>query len=101
MQFDLRLRKKLKQRLESQNSGKRVASSRRTSPSCIKPTNGGLACGISNCWCPSGSAIKDIDAGVMQVIERHWDELIAAWDAKYPENPVSSVDEDEYGHENA
>ena len=50
---------------------------------------------------PPGGRIKDIDAGVMQVIERHWDELIAAWDAKYPENPVSSVDEDEYGHENA
>ena len=38
---------------------------------------------------------------VTQIIDEHWQRLIEAWDAKYPENPVSSaeeeVDEDENG----
>jgi hypothetical protein len=45
---------------------------------------------------PPGGRIKDIDPGVMQIIEDHWERLFEAWDVKYPENPVSSAgDEDE------
>ena len=46
---------------------------------------------------PPGGRIKDIDPAVMQIIDEHWERLIVAWDAKYPENPVSS---DEDGDEN-
>jgi hypothetical protein len=48
---------------------------------------------------PPGGQIKDIDPTVMRVIGEYWERLIVAWDAKYPENPVSSV-EDEDGNEN-
>lgn len=44
---------------------------------------------------PPGGRIRDIDPAVMQAIEDQWDALIAAWDVKYPENPVSSSDEEE------
>src|SRR4051812_6096766 len=45
---------------------------------------------------PPGGRLKDIDAEVMEIIDGHWDELRRAWDEKYPENPVSSAeDEDE------
>jgi hypothetical protein len=43
---------------------------------------------------PPGGRIKDIDPAVMQVIEEHWEQLIEAWDEKYPENPVSSAEEE-------
>jgi hypothetical protein len=43
---------------------------------------------------PPGGRIKDIDPAVMQIIEEHWERLVAAWDAKYPENPVSSAEEE-------
>jgi hypothetical protein len=42
---------------------------------------------------PPGGRMKDIDPRVMRIIEEHWERLIEAWDAKYPDNPVSS-DED-------
>jgi hypothetical protein len=49
---------------------------------------------------PPGGRIKDIDPAVMQIIEEHWDQRVEAWDAKYPENPVSSAnDGDEEGTE--
>jgi hypothetical protein len=44
---------------------------------------------------PPGGGIKDIDPVVIQVIEEHWEALIAAWDAKYPENPVSGAEDEE------
>src|SRR5262245_12719113 len=44
---------------------------------------------------PPGGRIKDIDAEVMELIEEHWEQLIEAWDAKYPENPVSSAEDRE------
>jgi hypothetical protein len=47
---------------------------------------------------PPGGRLKDIDAGVMRIIEANWEQLIAAWNAKYPENPVSS-EEDEDGED--
>jgi hypothetical protein len=49
---------------------------------------------------PPGGRIKDIDAVVMQIIEEHWQQLIEAWDAKYPENPVFSAGDEENGNEN-
>ncbi len=48
---------------------------------------------------PPGGRIKDIDDGVMRIIEEHWERLIAAWDAKYPENPVSSAADEDDGDE--
>ena len=35
---------------------------------------------------PPGGRIKDIDPAVMRLVEEHWEQLIEAWDAKYPEN---------------
>jgi hypothetical protein len=49
---------------------------------------------------PPGGRIRDIDAEVMAIIDEHWQELIEAWDEKYPENPVSSAEDDENGEEN-
>ena len=49
---------------------------------------------------PPGGRIKDIDPAVMQMIEEHWDQLLEAWDAKYPENPVSSAEDEEDRNEN-
>jgi len=49
---------------------------------------------------PPGGRIKDIDPAVRQLIEEHWEELIEAWDAKYPEDPVSSAEDEENGDEN-
>jgi hypothetical protein len=49
---------------------------------------------------PPGGRIKDIDATVMEIIDEHWDAPIEAWDEKYPENPVSSAEEEEEGNEN-
>jgi hypothetical protein len=44
---------------------------------------------------PPGGRIKDIEPAVMQIIEENWQQLIEAWDAKYPENPVTSVDDED------
>ena len=44
---------------------------------------------------PPGGRMRDIDERVMRIIEDHWAELIDAWDARYPENPVSSVDDED------
>lgn len=50
---------------------------------------------------PPGGRIRDIDPGVMQVIDAQWERLREEWDARYPENPVSSdSNEDEDGDEN-
>lgn len=49
---------------------------------------------------PPGGRIRDIDAAVMLIIEEHWQELIEAWDANYPDNPVSSVGDEDDGNEN-
>jgi hypothetical protein len=35
----------------------------------------------------------------MQIIEEHRQQLTEAWDAKYPENPVSSAEDEEDGNE--
>jgi hypothetical protein len=50
---------------------------------------------------PPGGRIRDINAGVMQVMEEQWEMIIEAWDAKYPENPVFSVGDAEDGYENS
>jgi hypothetical protein len=42
---------------------------------------------------PPGGRVKDIDATVMRIIDENWNELIEAWDAKYPENLVASVED--------
>ena len=49
---------------------------------------------------PPGGRIKDIDSAVMQIIEEHWQQLIEAWDAKYPENPVSSAEDGDDTNDN-
>jgi hypothetical protein len=37
---------------------------------------------------------------VMRIIDESWDQLIEAWDEKYPENPVSSARDEEDADEN-
>ena len=32
---------------------------------------------------------------VKEIVEEHWDALREAWNAKYPENPVSGVGEED------
>lgn len=44
---------------------------------------------------PPGGRIKDIDAAVWRIIEEHWGRLKEERDARYPENPVSSAEEEE------
>src|SRR3954471_13732599 len=44
---------------------------------------------------PPGGRLKGIDPEVMRIIEENWDRLIEAWDAKYPENPVSGAEDDD------
>ncbi len=39
---------------------------------------------------PPGGGWRDIPQEVRQAIAAHWEELIAAWDRMYPENPVRS-----------
>ena len=46
---------------------------------------------------PPAGRIKDIDRGVMSIVEEHWQSLTEAWDAKYPENPVSSAEDETDG----
>lgn len=43
---------------------------------------------------PPGGSWNDIDRGVRDEIRKNWKRLIEEWDKKYPENPVSS-NEDE------
>jgi hypothetical protein len=50
---------------------------------------------------PPGGKIKEIDPGVMQIIDEHWEQLQEAWDEKYPENPISSAEDEEEENENA
>jgi hypothetical protein len=49
---------------------------------------------------PPGGRLRDIDAEVMRIVDEHWQRLKDAWDEKYPENPVSSAEDDEDGEEN-
>jgi hypothetical protein len=42
---------------------------------------------------PPGGNLKDVDPEVLAIIEENWDQLQEAWDAKYPENPVSSTED--------
>ena len=49
---------------------------------------------------PPGGRIRDIEPEVMRIIEEHWEQLIEVWDAKYPENPVSSSEDEGHGEEN-
>ena len=48
---------------------------------------------------PPGGRIKDIDSRLLQIIEKHWEHLKAAWDEKDPENPVSSAEDEGDGDE--
>jgi hypothetical protein len=43
---------------------------------------------------PPGGGWNQINAEVRELIEGAWDVLCDAWDAKYPENPVSSREEE-------
>ena len=44
---------------------------------------------------PPGGRLKDIHHDVMQLVAKSWEGLKAAWDQKYPENPVSSAEDDD------
>ncbi len=48
---------------------------------------------------PPGGRIKDIEPAVMRIIDENWQVLVAAWDAKYPENPVASNEDDDEDEE--
>lgn len=49
---------------------------------------------------PPGGRLRDIDAEVMRIVDEHWERLKEAWDEKYPENPVSSAEDEANGEEN-
>jgi len=44
---------------------------------------------------PPGGSWKDVDTEVRQLIENAWETLVGEWDARYPENPVWSLEEDD------
>jgi hypothetical protein len=44
---------------------------------------------------PPGGRLKDIDPEVFRIIQRDWEALRRAWDEKYPENPISSAEEED------
>ena len=44
---------------------------------------------------PPGGRIRDIDPEVMRIIEENWERLKEAWDARYPENPISSAEDED------
>jgi hypothetical protein len=46
---------------------------------------------------PPGGRIKDIDTAVMKIVEDNWELLREAWDEKYPENPISSAEDENDG----
>ena len=41
---------------------------------------------------PPGGRWKDLDVELVELLRVNWGALRAAWDAKYPENPISSVE---------
>src|SRR5262245_43458653 len=43
---------------------------------------------------PPGGRWKDIDPGVIGAIDAAWEALPREWDAKYPENPISSGEDE-------
>lgn len=43
---------------------------------------------------PPGGSWKDVPAEVREAIEANWGALVRAWDAKYPQNPVESTDDE-------
>ena len=44
---------------------------------------------------PPGGKWTEIDGEVRELIEKNWQSLQAAWDRKYPSNPISSKEEDD------
>ncbi len=48
---------------------------------------------------PPGGRIKDIGHAVMQITDDHWEQLIEAGDEMYPENQVSSAEDEEDANE--
>ncbi len=44
---------------------------------------------------PPGGSWNDMDAEVRRIIEDAWETLTREWDARYPENPVSSLEDDD------
>jgi hypothetical protein len=44
---------------------------------------------------PPGGDWDDIDEDVRRIVEERWNELRAAWDAKYPGNPISSEEQND------
>jgi hypothetical protein len=46
---------------------------------------------------PPGGSWNLIDSEVRAIIENNWELLCNAWDEKYPENPVSSLEQEDNG----
>ena len=44
---------------------------------------------------PPGGSWNDIPVKVREAVESHWDELIEAWDVRYPSNPVVGGSDDD------
>jgi hypothetical protein len=44
---------------------------------------------------PPGGSWKEIDADVKELIDLHWQELRDAWDALYPQNRISSQEDED------
>ena len=47
---------------------------------------------------PPGGRWRDIDPEVSAILDRKWQTLCDAWDAKHPTNPVSSVEVEDDGN---
>lgn len=47
---------------------------------------------------PPGGRWRDIDSEVRAILEREWENLCDAWDAKHPTNPVSSEEDEGDGN---
>src|SRR5690242_3417493 len=100
MPFDVPLPRKLK----SQGWKVKIREKERVEPPHVPVTHKAdewrLGLPDKRLLVPPGGRIKDIDPAVMQIIEERWEALIEAWDAKYPENPVSSAEDEDDRDEN-
>ena len=100
MPFDVRLPKKLK----AEGWKVKIREKERVEPPHVtimhKAEEWRLGLRDRQLLVPPGGRIRDIDPEVMEIIDGYWERLIQAWDEKYPENPVSSAEEEEDEDEN-
>jgi hypothetical protein len=97
MPFELPLTKKLK----AEGWKVKIREKERVEPPHVtimhKSTEWRLGLRDKQLLVPPGGRFRDIDPEVMRIVEEHWEELKAAWDEKYPENPISSAEEEDDG----